>query len=151
MNCIESIDLNVLFGHGRYSCAFFVFASSILHILIRAFWLELSVTGHLHPLSNLRFSMTILLQGLSRHRILLQSIQICFEAVSNNSALSSLINTSSVLVYFSLQSLLSVLRESHRTRTVFRKVGGFVYVMSVLVSMEGCLAEPPKSPWNAGQ
>lgn len=31
------------------------------------------------------------------------------------------------------------LRESHRTRTVFRKVGGFVYVMSVLVSMEGCL------------
>ena len=120
-------------------------------ILIHAFWLELSVTGHLHPLSNLRFSRTILLQGLSRHLMLLQSIQIYFEAVSNNSALSSLINTSSVLVYFSLQSLLSVLRESHRTRTVFRKVGGFVYVMSVLVSMEGCLAEPPKSPWNAGQ
>ncbi|GFN82004.1 WD repeat and fyve domain-containing protein 3, partial [Plakobranchus ocellatus] len=48
-----------------------------------------------------------------------------------------------------LRSLLSVLRESHRTRTVFRKVGGFVYVMSVLVSMEGCLSEPPKAPWNA--
>ncbi|CAL1295954.1 unnamed protein product [Larinioides sclopetarius] len=47
-----------------------------------------------------------------------------------------------------LKSLLYVLRESHRTRTVFRKVGGFVYVMSVLVSMEGCLAEPPKPPWN---
>ncbi|XP_035209151.1 WD repeat and FYVE domain-containing protein 3-like, partial [Stegodyphus dumicola] len=47
-----------------------------------------------------------------------------------------------------LKSLLFVLRESHRTRTVFRKVGGFVYVMSVLVSMEGCLAEPPKPPWN---
>lgn len=41
-----------------------------------------------------------------------------------------------------------MLRESHRTRTVFRKVGGFVYVMSVLVSMEGCLAEPAKPPWN---
>ncbi|XP_046392591.1 WD repeat and FYVE domain-containing protein 3 isoform X2 [Ischnura elegans] len=38
-----------------------------------------------------------------------------------------------------LKSLLICLRESHRTRTVFRKVGGFVYVMSVLVSMEGCL------------
>ncbi|XP_064458168.1 WD repeat and FYVE domain-containing protein 3-like isoform X2 [Ornithodoros turicata] len=47
-----------------------------------------------------------------------------------------------------LKSLLFVLRESHRTRTVFRKVGGFVYVMSVLVSMEGCLADPPKEPWN---
>ena len=43
-----------------------------------------------------------------------------------------------------------MLKESHRTRTVFRKVGGFVYVMSVLVSMEGCLADPPKAPWNAG-
>ncbi|CAE1178568.1 WDFY3 [Acanthosepion pharaonis] len=47
-----------------------------------------------------------------------------------------------------LKSLLNVLRESHRTRTVFRKVGGFVYVMSVFVSMEGCLASPPKSPWD---
>ncbi|XP_048248442.1 WD repeat and FYVE domain-containing protein 3-like isoform X1 [Haliotis rufescens] len=47
-----------------------------------------------------------------------------------------------------LKSLLNVLRESHRTRTVFRKVGGFVYVMSVLVSMEGCLADPPRAPWD---
>ncbi|KAF7990932.1 hypothetical protein HCN44_000737 [Aphidius gifuensis] len=38
-----------------------------------------------------------------------------------------------------LKTLLSCLRESHRTRTVFRKVGGFVYVMSVLVSLEGLL------------
>ena len=43
-----------------------------------------------------------------------------------------------------LKALLAVLRESHRTRTVFRKVGGFVYVMTVLVSMEGCLATPPR-------
>ncbi|GAB6019627.1 hypothetical protein CHUAL_001189 [Chamberlinius hualienensis] len=47
-----------------------------------------------------------------------------------------------------LTSLLQVLRESHRTRTVFRKVGGFVYVMSCLVSMEGCLMHPPKTPWD---
>ncbi|XP_076326045.1 WD repeat and FYVE domain containing 3 bchs isoform X2 [Tachypleus tridentatus] len=47
-----------------------------------------------------------------------------------------------------LKSLLFVLGESHRTRTVFRKVGGFVYVVSVLVSMEGCLADPPRPPWN---
>jgi hypothetical protein len=49
-----------------------------------------------------------------------------------------------------LKALLLVLRESHRTRTVFRKVGGFVYVMSVLVSMEGCLADPPKGTWSQG-
>lgn len=35
-----------------------------------------------------------------------------------------------------LKSLLSVLRESHRCRALFRKVGGFVYVMSVLIGME---------------
>ncbi|XP_066304852.1 WD repeat and FYVE domain-containing protein 3-like isoform X4 [Branchiostoma lanceolatum] len=47
-----------------------------------------------------------------------------------------------------LRALLFVLRENHRTRTVFRKVGGFVYVMSVLVSMEGCLAQPPSGEWG---
>ncbi|XP_043271793.1 WD repeat and FYVE domain-containing protein 3 isoform X2 [Venturia canescens] len=45
-----------------------------------------------------------------------------------------------------LKSLLACLRESHRTRTVFRKVGGFVYVMSVLVSLEAQLGpHPPKN------
>ncbi|RWS27323.1 PH domain associated with Beige/BEACH domain containing protein-like protein, partial [Leptotrombidium deliense] len=38
-----------------------------------------------------------------------------------------------------LKSLLIVLKESHRCRALFRKVGGFVYVMSVLVGMEGSL------------
>ena len=52
--------------------------------------------------------------------------------------------------YFTLQALLHVLKESHRTRTVFRKVNGFLYVMSVLVSMEGCLSDPPKNPWDSG-
>ncbi|XP_071808138.1 WD repeat and FYVE domain-containing protein 3-like isoform X3 [Asterias amurensis] len=47
-----------------------------------------------------------------------------------------------------LQSLLNVLRDSHRSRTVFRKVGGFVYVTTVLVSMEGSLSEYLKSPWD---
>jgi hypothetical protein len=56
-----------------------------------------------------------------------------------------------ILPVFILQSLLNVLRESHRTRNVFRKVGGFVYVMSVLVSMEGCLCDPPKVPWDQGK
>ena len=32
---------------------------------------------------------------------------------------------------------------------MFRKVGGFVYVMSTLVSMEGCLADGDK-PWRDG-
>lgn len=47
-----------------------------------------------------------------------------------------------------LKSLLNTLRESHRTRTVFRKAGGFVYVVSVLISMEGSLSMPAKPPWD---
>ncbi|XP_013179018.1 PREDICTED: WD repeat and FYVE domain-containing protein 3 isoform X1 [Papilio xuthus] len=38
-----------------------------------------------------------------------------------------------------LKALLACLRDSHRTRTIFRKVSGFVYVTSVLVSLEGKL------------
>lgn len=46
-----------------------------------------------------------------------------------------------ICYYF--QSLLTCLRESHRTRTMFRKVGAFVYIMSALVSVEGCLHPNP--------
>ncbi|KAG6445369.1 hypothetical protein O3G_MSEX003892 [Manduca sexta] len=38
-----------------------------------------------------------------------------------------------------LKALLACLRDSHRTRTIFRKVSGFVYVTSVLISLEGKL------------
>ncbi|XP_063625068.1 WD repeat and FYVE domain-containing protein 3 isoform X6 [Cydia splendana] len=38
-----------------------------------------------------------------------------------------------------LKALLACLRDSHRTRTIFRKVSGFVYVTSVLASLEGKL------------
>ncbi|KAI4821287.1 hypothetical protein KUCAC02_029225, partial [Chaenocephalus aceratus] len=47
-----------------------------------------------------------------------------------------------------LRALLAVLRESHRTRTVFRKVGGFVYVTSLLVAMERSLCQPPRHGWE---
>lgn len=38
-----------------------------------------------------------------------------------------------------LGCLLACFRESHRARCNFRKAGGFLYLMSVLVSMEGLL------------
>ncbi|XP_013921886.1 PREDICTED: WD repeat and FYVE domain-containing protein 3 [Thamnophis sirtalis] len=47
-----------------------------------------------------------------------------------------------------LRALLSVLKESHRTRTVFRKVGGFVYITSLLVAMERSLCSPLKNGWE---
>ncbi|KAJ8380472.1 hypothetical protein SKAU_G00012500 [Synaphobranchus kaupii] len=47
-----------------------------------------------------------------------------------------------------LRALLAVLRESHRTRTVFRKVGGFVYLTSLLVAMETSLCSPPRNGWE---
>lgn len=45
-----------------------------------------------------------------------------------------------------LKALVLCLRESHRTRTVFRKVNGFVYVASVLVSLEARLSKEEKNP-----
>ncbi|KAL1139731.1 hypothetical protein AAG570_006709 [Ranatra chinensis] len=48
-----------------------------------------------------------------------------------------------------LKCILQCLRESHRTRNVFRRVGGFVYVLSILVSMEGCLNGSPIPPWDS--
>lgn len=40
------------------------------------------------------------------------------------------------------------MRESHRTRTMFKKVDGFRYVMSMLVAMEGCLGQEVVPPWD---
>ncbi|XP_019753468.2 WD repeat and FYVE domain-containing protein 3 isoform X1 [Dendroctonus ponderosae] len=41
-----------------------------------------------------------------------------------------------------LEALKICLKESHRTRTVFRKANGFIYVTSVLVALEGRLSKP---------
>uniref|UniRef100_A0A1A9ZRS1 WAPL domain-containing protein n=1 Tax=Glossina pallidipes TaxID=7398 RepID=A0A1A9ZRS1_GLOPL len=40
-----------------------------------------------------------------------------------------------------LNMLLACLKDSHRTRTVFRKVGGFVYLTSIFVSLDGKLCD----------
>ncbi|XP_039272900.2 WD repeat and FYVE domain-containing protein 3-like [Styela clava] len=50
-----------------------------------------------------------------------------------------------------LKSLLKVITESRDARIVFRKVGGFINVISVLVSVEGCLEDPPVGLWAALQ
>lgn len=49
------------------------------------------------------------------------------------------------------QSLLFVLRESHKVRIAFRKAGGFLYCMSTLVTLEGTLAPCAKPPWDSGE
>ncbi|XP_078381850.1 WD repeat and FYVE domain-containing protein 3-like isoform X3 [Oculina patagonica] len=46
-----------------------------------------------------------------------------------------------------LDALLKVFDLDPRTRAVFREVGGFVYVMSVLINMEGSLASPVSFTW----
>ena len=55
-----------------------------------------------------------------------------------------------------LRCLAACLKESHRARTVFRRIGGFVYIMSVLVGLEGSLGDAVNqhrpadisSPWT---
>merc|ERR1711923_552595 len=50
-----------------------------------------------------------------------------------------------------LRCLVGCLKESHRCRTVFRRIGGFVYIMSVLVGLESSLDDVPEGnsdwPW----
>ena len=50
-----------------------------------------------------------------------------------------------------LDALLKVFDLDPRTRAVFREVGGFVYVMSVLINMEGSLADPGSPAWTDGK
>ena len=50
-----------------------------------------------------------------------------------------------------LGSLVHIFQQNPQTRVVFQEVGGFVYVVSVLVSLEGCLAIPPTDLWKDGR
>lgn len=50
-----------------------------------------------------------------------------------------------------LDALLKVFDLDPKTRAVFREVGGFVYVMSVLINMEGSLADPVSVAWKDGE
>ena len=50
-----------------------------------------------------------------------------------------------------LEALLKVFDLEPRARAVFREVGGFVYVMSVLIGMEGSLAASPAGAWKHGE
>lgn len=61
------------------------------------------------------------------------------------STLHSAPKTSLQLKIDILKALLLCLRESHRTRTAFRKVNGFVYVTSVLVILEGSLSKEERN------
>ena len=48
-----------------------------------------------------------------------------------------------------LVCLTGCLKESHRCRTVFRRVGGFVYIMSALLALEGSLSDnDTNSKWK---
>ena len=44
--------------------------------------------------------------------------------------------------------VVSILRQNHRCRSMFRRVAGFVYTVSILVQLEGALSDQPKEPWN---
>ena len=46
-----------------------------------------------------------------------------------------------------LASLIRIFDINAQTRSVFQEVGGFVYVVSILVSLEGSLDDPPVALW----
>lgn len=46
-----------------------------------------------------------------------------------------------------LAALIKIFDINPQIRSAFQEVGGFVYVVSVLVSLEGSLADPPTLLW----
>ena len=50
-----------------------------------------------------------------------------------------------------LRTIIKVFALEPKTRALFRDVGGFIYVMSVLMSMEGALENEPSSGWKDGK
>lgn len=45
-----------------------------------------------------------------------------------------------------LKLLFNILKDSHRQRSTFRKIGGYIYIISILVSMEGYFKKDGKLP-----
>lgn len=45
-----------------------------------------------------------------------------------------------LIMYYVFQSLLCALRESHKVRLMFRRNGGYLCLMSLLISLEGKLS-----------
>ncbi|XP_043246907.1 WD repeat and FYVE domain-containing protein 3-like, partial [Amphibalanus amphitrite] len=84
---------------------------------------------------------------------ILQQLMLCAGGESEMGSLLALMENASFsqigLKIDILKCVLACLRDSHRSRTMFRRVGGFVYVMAVLVSLEGCMAETPEPPWDS--
>ena len=50
-----------------------------------------------------------------------------------------------------LRTVIRVFSLEPATRAMFRDVGGFVYVMSVLMTMEGALKNEPSPTWKDGK
>lgn len=46
-----------------------------------------------------------------------------------------------------LSALIKIFDRNPEIRSAFQEVGGFVYVVSVLVSLEGSLGDPPVPLW----
>ena len=49
-----------------------------------------------------------------------------------------------------LNSMLRIFSMNAQTRTIFQEESGFVYVIAVLVSLEGSLADPAIGCWGNG-
>ena len=50
-----------------------------------------------------------------------------------------------------LHTVIQVFALEPTIRTMFRDVGGYIYVMSVLMSMEGSLHPNPSANWKDGE
>lgn len=138
---------NILMGPNNQNCSLFCEAQGQKHI----FNLLPLTSTRLQSKQTRKICLLILQQLISSNsgeEIMAQLLSVMHTHESNNLSSStsdrpiiSNLDQEITMKINILKSFVQVLRESHRCRTLFRKIGGFIHVMSVLVDMEGCLAD----------
>ena len=137
IDLLLDISIQMLSGPNNQNCALFTECGASKHVF--TFISNMSLPKHLKKKAFLVSQQLILSNNGEEHLTNLLALMHL-----DDDDITSYLNLKSSI----LKSLLVVLRESHRVRALFRKVGGFVYVMSVLVHMEGCLSESESSTWK---
>lgn len=141
LDLLLEVSSHLLVGPNNQNCTLFNECGAVKHIfnLIS----NVSISKKLRKKSFFIIQQLILSNSGEEHLAALLAAM-HHEADNDNTNSESSQSSSTLANQLSLKaailnSLLVVLRDSHRVRALFRKVGGFVYVMSVLVHMEGCL------------
>ncbi|RWS13484.1 WD repeat and FYVE domain-containing protein 3-like protein [Dinothrombium tinctorium] len=135
------ITYNMLLGPSNQNCSLFHEAVGSKHIFHFLPQTNSKITKQIRKLAFLIIQQLVLSNSGEEHLANLLALMHNSSDHSSKQAPRLTLQQELSLKSSILKSLLVVLKESHRCRALFRKVGGFVYVMSVLVGMESSLKD----------